>query len=1020
MNTFHDRIGLRVLRIVVASLLLVAAPIPSSALDGSRTLLQYVHDSWGVENGFPGGTIYAIARSSDGYLWLGTEHGLVRFDGDEFKAIPAPLPGHRPVGAVRGLIEDADGNLWIRLDGPRLLRYRDGIFKDAVAKFGLSDATFTAMSQTSQGELLLWGPRNRTLRFHGGHFTRINPRDDINGIVISVMDAGDGALWLGSRDAGLYRIQRGQCTEVLSETRLQSVNALVPSRDGGVWIGSETGLRLWEHGTVVDLHLPLSLSKAPVFALARDHQNNLWVGTDHGLYRIDSQRRVVTGFLRSAGAPVSAIYEDEEGDLWFANGHGLERMRDGMFTSFTLQGSLHGENSGPIFADSTGRIWFAPASGGLFDLENGTLQRVAVPGLNNDVVYSISGGDGELWLGRQRGGLTELTRQKNGWLARTFTRKDGLPQNSVYTVDRTRDGAVWAGTVSGGVSVLRHGRVKTYTVDNGLQSNAIFSSMEASNGTMWFASPSGLVSFDGRRWTTYGADGTQPPPNVRTVFEDSGHVLWVGTSHGLARFDHGQIEMLRGLPQALTEEVLGIGQDDLGFLWVVTAQHVLQVNRARLLSGTLTEDDMLSYGADDGLLETEGMRRDRSLVTDPLGRIWLSLPHSIAVADVKAAADYRWHAGVRIDSVSPRGTSSMAGPLNLPPETRSVTFRYSSTDMSMSRRIQFRYRLDGSDHAWSNDTSLRQVIYTHLSPGQYTFRIMASNGLGYWNGRETDLPFTIRPALWQTWYFRILCLLALGIAAVVLYRIRLLQRTEQLDRLFQERLEERTRIAQDLHDTLLQGVLSASMQLDVAQEHLEESSPVRPMLRRVLQLMHQVTEDGRETLRGLRTINNSMSLEAAFAHLAEEVGLEQPPGYRFHIQGDPRRLQPAVRDEVYRIGREALLNSFMHAQASRTELTIEYGLHAFRLSVHDDGCGIDPCILKNGSDGHWGLPGMRERAQAIGSTLSVSSHIQRGTAVELVVPGVIAYSDQSPRRPWWSWSKRTRDSEVCEDRESPQ
>ena len=184
--------------------------------------------------------------------------------------------------------------------------------------------------------------------------------------------------------------------------------------------------------------------------------------------------------------------------------------------------------------------------------------------------------------------------------------------------------------------------------------------------------------------------------------------------------------------------------------------------------------------------------------------------------------------------------------------------------------------------------------------------------------------------------------------------------------------------------------------------------------------MHQVTEEGREALRGLRTLNNSMSLEAAFAHLAEEFGLEQPPGYRFHLQGDPRPLQPAVRDEVYRIGREALLNAFTHAKASRIELTIEYGFRAFRLSVHDDGCGIEPCILKDGCDGHWGLAGMRERARAIGSVFKVRSRIHSGTDVELVVPDVIAFSDMSLRRSWWPWSIRKHYPEGHDDRESPQ
>lgn len=308
--------------------------------------------------------------------------------------------------------------------------------------------------------------------------------------------------------------------------------------------------------------------------------------------------------------------------------------------------------------------------------------------------------------------------------------------------------------------MLRHGHFTTYTSDNGLQSNAIFSSMQAADGTMWFASPSGLVSFNGDRWITYGVMA-ETSPNVRTVFED-----------------------------CALEEVLGIGQDAQGFLWLVTPRHVLQVNRESLLRGTLNESDVLSYAAEDGLLETEGVRRDRSLISDRAGRIWISFPHSVAVADVPTAEGYRWPVEVRIDVAGPTdpSLSSMGGLGNLSPDTRSVTFRFSGTNMAMLQPTRFRYRLDGSDQEWSQDSSLRQVTYTHLTPGRYMFRIMASSGLGIWNAPETDVPFRIRPVFLETWYFRLLCMFLLAVAAIGLYRIRVFHLKDQFNRRFQDRL----------------------------------------------------------------------------------------------------------------------------------------------------------------------------------------------------------------------------------------
>jgi ligand-binding sensor domain-containing protein/signal transduction histidine kinase len=1017
LSIFRDRVGYRIAVFGLAALLALQGHNRALALDGQRTLAQYVHTSWGAVEGYAGGTIYAIAQSRDGYLWLGTERGLVRFDGSKFTMIGTPFPGHRPTGAVRGLVEDAAGNLWIRPDGPRLLRYRDGVFEDAAEKFEISDVAFTAMSRGDDGNLLLWGPQYLTRRFQSGQFVPGSPQDKIEGIVVSMLESANGVRWLGTRDAGLYQLKDRLFSRVLPDPAVGSVNALAPAEHGGVWIGSDTGLHLWEQGASIPLQLPRRLRNAQIFALVRDHNHNLWVGAESGLYRIDRDRETVTGYYRNTDeARVTAIYEDKEGNLWFGGSQGVERLRDGMFTSFSSPQTSLKAMGGPVFVDDGGRTWFAPVSGGLYCLENGAVTRTAVPGLNNDVIYSIDGSKDELWLGRQQGGLTQLTKRNHEWTARTYTRKDGLAQNSVYTVKRARDGSVWAGTLSGGVSVLRHGQFKTYGANTGLQTNAVFCSLQAADGKMWFASPNGLVSFDGVHWTSYGSPEAKLTLNVRTVFEDAGRVLWIGTSHGLARLVQGRIEAPHNLPEMLDEEVVGIGQDSEGFLWIVSAQHVLQVDPAKLLSGTLNEHDVLSYGADDGLTETDGVRRDRSLVSDSSGRIWLSLAHSLAVADVSAAKGYGLPVRVRIDSISLEdGAVATKQGLDLPPEIRSITFRYSGTNLSFEHRTLFRYFLDGLDQTWSTDASSRQVIYTHLAPGHYTFRTVASNALGVWNGPEADIAFNVRPAYWQTWYFQVLCVLAAASLAIAVYRVRLIQVTEQLNKRYQDRLAERTRIAQDLHDTLLQGVISASMQLDVAQDRIPEDSPARPLLRRVLQLMRQVTEEGRAALRGLRAHDSSADLEAMFKGLGDESVHAPKAEFLVRVEGRVRPLQSALLDEVYRIGREAYINAAAHAQASRIEVILESGLRAFRLVVRDDGRGIDAAILRDGRSGHWGLPGMKERARAIGSVLKIRSRVPGGTEVELVIPAAIAYTRMNAGRILWPWSLRRHYPEPREE-----
>ena len=956
---------------------------------------QYVHDHWAKDQGFVGGAVYATAQSQDGYMWFGTEQGLVRFDGLEFTLMQPFLPGDIS-GAARGLLTDHDGNLWIRFDGAHLLRYRNGVFDDAVIKFGLREAAFTAMALDNRGELLLGGARYHVLRFHNGKFSRFVTPEDRH-ILLALLAPSDGMLWMGTRDAGLFGIKDGKTLHITPDPTNVSVNALAVSSQGGIWIGGDTGLWRWENGVLKRKLFPGGDSKVQVLALADDRSNNLWIGTDRGLYLIDPEGNISTEFLRNAGnTQVTSIYEDRENEIWLSGSNGVERLREGMFSAFPVSQSRLRENGGPIFADEAGRTWFAPVSGGLYVLQSGTISHVNVDGLGSDVIYSISGGSGEVWLGRQRGGLTQLTLKNGAWISHTYIQRDGLAQNSVYTVHRNRDGSVWAGTISGGISVFDHGRFTNYTVKNGLDSNAIFSSTEAADGTMWFASPSGLVSFVHGRWTTYGSSDPLPP-NVRTVFEDAGHMLWVGTSHGLAHFDHGQIVGPGTLPRVLHEEVVGITQDANKFLWVVTLDHVLQIPTQSLLNGTLDEHDIVSYGLGDGLTETEGVRRDRSVVADTSGRIWISLAHSIAVANPATAVGYTMPASVIIESVASGRVGAMGSePLKLPAGTQSVTLRYASSNMSEPGR--FRYRLTGMDTAWSNEVSLREVVYTNLGPGDYVFHIMASDGLGRWNGPETAFPFRIEPAFWQTYYFRAFAIVVFALVIVLIYRIRMAKLTEQLNIRFQDRLAERTRIAQDLHDTLLQGVMSASMQLDIAHDRLPEESVAKPMLARVLQLMRQVSEEGRQALRGLRSSGVPLNLEAALRRLRDELAPGLGIELQVVIQGESRPIRPVVGDEIYRIAREAISNAFVHAHPTRVTVSLDYSGRAFRLMVSDNGCGMDAGVIDAGREGHWGLAGMRERAKTIASIVRIRSRIGVGTEIELIVPAAAAFTDM--RDPW--------------------
>jgi signal transduction histidine kinase len=261
--------------------------------------------------------------------------------------------------------------------------------------------------------------------------------------------------------------------------------------------------------------------------------------------------------------------------------------------------------------------------------------------------------------------------------------------------------------------------------------------------------------------------------------------------------------------------------------------------------------------------------------------------------------------------------------------------------------------------------------------------------------------FSIEPAFWQTWTFRGICLVVLSLTIVGIYRLRIYQLTHRLNVRFQDRLAERTRIAQELHDTLLQGVLSASLQLDLAEDQLAADSPAKPLVGRVLELMRRVTEEGRNALHGLRKPEGDRtSLEMAFSRMRQEFALDNKISYRVLVSGPVRPIRAAIRDEVYRIGREAIVNTFLHAQAENIEVEIEYASRHFRMLVRDDGRGIDPEVAQMGREGHWGLTGMRSRSEGIGATLKLRSRSGAGTEVELIVPDKIAFENEASTQRW--------------------
>jgi ligand-binding sensor domain-containing protein len=451
--------------LICSVLLVFACCLVSSGqeLNLSRTISQYARERWGEKQGFPGDEVTAIAQTPDGYLWIGTKKGLIRFDGLGFRVYPQAVPENFQIGAVRALTTDSRGNLWVLLEGSQVLRFHHGKFelgRDG-AEFAVSaigtrlDGSALFASLTGFGTLTFTGENFEVLAPQASLPTRdamiaVQGDDDLSArfswatgvaqdrvtgsAVVAITETSDGKIWRATADHGFSYLLDGRISQVQKATIGGISTCLLPLGNGDMWIGTDKGVLRWDGGKVTQLGIPLPLRRAQVHALVRSHDSSIWVGTSRGLFRISKGELSYDAHI---GA-IRALVEDREGNIWVGTSEGIERLRKSLFVTYST-GDSQSDSSGPIYIDEDGRTWFAPLQGSLHwlrKIETGTIKNGA---LSKDVVYSIAGKNHELWIGRQRGGLTRLLYSPTAITTRTYTESDGLAQNSVYAVYESPD-----------------------------------------------------------------------------------------------------------------------------------------------------------------------------------------------------------------------------------------------------------------------------------------------------------------------------------------------------------------------------------------------------------------------------------------------------------------------------------------------------------------------------------------------------------------------------------------------------
>jgi signal transduction histidine kinase/ligand-binding sensor domain-containing protein len=987
------------------------------ALDPSRQISQYAHTAWRTQDGDFSGTPHAITQTTDGYLWIGTEAGLVRFDGVRVVPWIPPVGKRLPSRRISSLLGASDGSLWIgTVRG--LAHWKDGTLVDYPAASGYVESIL----QDPQGTV--WIVRSGVRDQQGG-LCKITgsgpvrcygPSDGIPFLYVQAIARDpSGNVWVGSStgicswNAGSEKAYAYLPKQLERAKGLQGVSAIAAEPDGALWVGTAwtgkgLGLQRFERGAWKDSVVPgFNGDSVKVSALLLDHDGGLWVGTDNNqLFRIYKDK--VDRFGSSDGLSsdnVSGFYEDREGDLWVVTTKGIDRFRDIPVATVSKREGLTTESVQSVLAANDGTVWIANV-GALDFWRQGKLSAITkANGLPGRLVTSLfEDHSGRLWVGID-GGLTVYEQGR----FRLVKEPNGKPLGVVVAITEDQDHDIWAAVTTPALL-----RIHNFAVQEEISPPRVprAESLAAdSAGGIWL----GLLNGDLARYRQGRIETvvTAPSPSsgaINNLLVDSDGSLWAATGNGLLRWKASRTQRLdsrNGLP---CDSINTVVADDRGSLWLDAACGYVAIARSELETWwqqpahpvkTLLLDAF--DGAQTGITH---FRPTASRSID--GKLWFANQTILQEIDPSRLHHNDVAPPVHIEQViADHKAYGMTGDLQLPALARDLEIDYTALSLTVPQKVRFHYQLEGRDRDWQDPHDRRQAFYTDLAPGSYRFHVIASNNDGVWNETGATMSFTILPAYYQTAWFRVLCGAILAFLLWLFLRLRLRRVAARMQTRLEERLAERERIARDLHDTLLQGFVSAYMQLDVANDRLPSDSPAKPLVQRVLALMKQVSEEGRAAIRSLRLPgSDGNDLEQVLARVQEEFASQTPPDFRIVVEGKPRTLHPVIREEVCRIAREAILNAFRHANASRIAVEIEYAARTLTITVRDNGSGIDAKMLQTGREGHWGLSNMRERAERIGAKLNLLSRPGAGTEVQLTVPGKVAF-ETTTSKSLWRW-----------------
>ncbi len=950
--------------------------------------IPYSRRVWQSADGLPEDFAQSLARTRDGYLWIGTSGGLVRFDGVRFTVFNREnQPAFRD-DSFYTLFVAKDGTLWGGTEGGGLVRYQHGSFRVFGATEGLSNGFVRVIFEDSQRNL--WVGTDRGLfRMQQEALTRVDGTGGISPISVhTICEDRAGRLLVGG--SGLLILNGQAATHYTSGEAMadNSIRTIRQTSDGALWIGTISGLRRLEHGLNGDpFKTPKLISGVNIGVLLESRRGELWIGTyGQGLKRFQA------GHIDSYEAPavlphnnVLALFDDGEDDIWVGTQGGLLRLSpSAAATITTADGAPQSINT--IYQDPRGHLFVAALNGRLFQVSRQTLVPVALPAKLRALpirnVFRDS--SGTLWMGTDGQGVVRFSEATTD----RYTMKQGLINDFARAFCEDREGNLWIGT-DGGLSRFSTGQFQNFNIESGLVYGSIRQLLADRSGNLWIGTDNGLSQFRAGSFVTDPSLERLRGQKIWALHEDSAGGLWIGT-HGAGLFllkagKLAQFTIEQGLP---SNKIHFIAEDARAQLWMSGPSGIVAVVRRELESLAANPSAKLAvrvYGTSEGLSTNQmngGVQPAGALT--PEGELWI--PSTKGAVHIKPdGSDSSGPLPVLIEQVlADDHEAPFSAGLRLSPGKGKLEVHYTAIRLRSPESIRFKFWMENFDPAWTEAGQRRIAYYTNLPAGNYRFHVVAYETNDPRHAAEQVLSIQWQPHFYQTAWFLALCALAATIAVWGAYRLHV----RNLRQRFVAVLEERNRLAREMHDTLIQGCVGVSALLEAASSAQEVSPKIsNELLDRARNEVRAAVDEARLAVWNLRQSSGSgEDLVKVVAQLTQRTEQEAGIPVKFESSGAPFALGAASEWSLLMVTREALQNAVRHAAPQQLSVVLSFDRRSLRVEIEDDGCGFDTSIIHSSNGRHYGLIGMRERVEKLGGVFGLTSSPGKGTQVRFSIP----------------------------------